>query len=138
MGAGPIGTAASGTLHEVPVFLGYTRRDLRHRLIIRERHQPFIAVRTAIAALIIHAEIDLKVPVELAELAFHVIARDQGVAVAEHLALGQISVASQEPPILSEHTFDQGLIFNDLFIRRIVAEDAQPAREATEHRIGKE
>lgn len=125
-------------LHELMMFLGYVRRDLRHCLFARNRHQSFIAVRTAIAALITHTEIDLKVPVELAELAFHVIARDQCVAAAEDSSLGQVSIAREQPPILPKRTRDQRLIFNDLFVGGVVAEDTQPAGQAAEHRINHE
>lgn len=138
MGAGPIEMTTPGTLREVPVFLGHVRRHAGYRLFARDRPQPFIAVRTTIAALITHVEVDLKVPVELAELTVEVITDDQRVAAAEHVALDEVSVARQEPPILPEYTLDQCIISNDLFVRRVVPKDAQPTREATEHRIGHE
>ncbi len=138
MCAGPIETAALKTLREVPVFLCHVRRHAGYCPFARDRHQSFIAVRTAIAALITHAEIDLKVPVELAELIVEVITDDQRMAAAEHFAFCQVSIASQEPPILPEHTLDQRLIRDDLLVGRIVAEDAQPTCEAAEHGIGKE
>jgi hypothetical protein len=73
---------------------------------------------------------------ELTELVIEVIARDQGMTAAEYSASCQISVAREEPPILPEHTLDQHLVRDDLFISRVVAEDAKPPCEATEHRIG--
>jgi hypothetical protein len=86
------------------LFLGDARRHLQRRLIMQARHERFVAVRTAIAALITHAGIDPKVTVELAELAFQVIVPDQSAAAAEHSALRQVGVASQEPPTFLERT----------------------------------
>ncbi len=73
---------------------------------------------------------------ELTELVGEIIARDQGMTAAEHSASCQVSVAREEPPILPEYTLDQHRVRDDLFISRVVTEDAEPPREATEHRIG--
>ncbi len=72
-------------------------------------------------------EIDLEVLMELPQLAFKVIARDQGVAIAEHFAFCQVSFVSEQPPFLPDHTLDQHLVRDDLLIGRVVPEAAQPS-----------
>jgi hypothetical protein len=73
---------------------------------------------------------------ELTELVVDVVARDQSMTATEHSASRQISVAREQPAILAKHTLDQHLVRDDLFVRRVIPEDAEPPREATEHRIG--
>lgn len=54
------------------------------------------------------------------------------------LAQYQTSIACEQPTILPERPLDQRLVRNDFVVGGVVAENAEPVREATEHRIGKE
>src|SRR5512135_3634721 len=75
---------------------------------------------------------------ELAQLTFDIIACDQRVTTAEELALHQTPIACEQPAVFAECALDQHGVCDHLFVRRVVAENAQPAREATEHGIGHE
>ena len=97
-----------------------------------------IAIRAAIPSLVIRLQFDMELPMKLTELAFKFVARDQGVTATEEFALGQVAVASKQPPILSGHALEQGIVPDDLFVGGVVAENAQPSREAAEHCIGHE
>src|SRR5574341_222966 len=73
---------------------------------------------------------------ELTQLIFEVIAFDESVTTTEDLALCQVPIAREQPPVLPDHALDQHIVRDHLFVSRVIAEDAQPAREATEHRVG--
>lgn len=75
---------------------------------------------------------------ELSELFVEVIADDQRVPATEELAKHQVTVAREQPPVLSDRARDQDIVCNDLFVSRVVTENAQPAGESAEHGIGYE
>ena len=97
-----------------------------------------IAAGTPELSLFVQLEANGKFVVELTELIVQVIAHDQSAATAKHFPLRQVSVACEQLAVLPEHTLDQHLIWDNLFISRVVAEDAKPSRQATEHGIGHE
>ncbi len=114
------------------------RRDERNGIIVCDGGEESIAVRAAIPSLVMRLQFDVELPMKLAELAFKFVACDQGVTAAEEFTLGQVSVASKQPPILSDHALEQGIVPDDLFVGGVVAENAQPPGEAAEHCIGHE
>lgn len=138
MGPRPKNAATVGALEKLTILLCDKGRDQRNSLIVSERREHNVAVRTSIPSLVVRLELDFEVLAELAQLAIEIIAHDQGVTTTEDLALCQAPVAREQPSILTERSFDQDIVRNDLFIGRVVAENAEPARKATEHRVGHE
>jgi hypothetical protein len=106
VGALPKDPAAPGALEKFSIPLGDEGRDKGNGIIVRERHQNGVAIRTSIVSMIAHAEIDLDLPVELAQLTFKIVADNQRVPAAEKLAKHQASVAREQPPILPERPLD--------------------------------
>jgi hypothetical protein len=138
VGPGPKDAATVRTLEKLSVLLRDEGRDQGSGLVVWNGHEYDIAVRTAIPLSVVHLESDLEILMELAQLSLEVIVRDQRMATTEHLTLSQVPVAREEPPVLAEHAVYQPLVGDILFIRRIVAEDAQPACETAEHGVGHE
>lgn len=138
MGPGPKDAATLRALEKLSILLCDKGRDQGGGFIVRDGHERDIAVRTAIPSLVVHIKIDLEILVELTQLFFEVIADDEGVTTTKDLALCQVPVACEQPQILAEHAFDQHIVCDHLFVSRVVAENAQPARKATEHRISHE
>ena len=102
----PKDPAAPGTLEKFSIPLCDKERDKGNGIIVRERHQNGVAIRTSIAAMIAHVEIDLDLPVELAQLTFEIVVDNQRVPAADKLAKHQASVAREQPPILPERPLD--------------------------------
>ncbi len=138
MGPGPEDAATARALEKLLILLRDKGRNQRACLIGRNGYQHDIAVRAAIASLGIHLKLEVEILMELAQLAFDVVALDQGVPPAEDPASGQVSVAREQPPVFAKRALDQLPVLDDLFIGRIVAENAEPAGKAAEHRIGHE
>lgn len=86
----------------------------------------------------VHVEIELEVAMDLVQLSFDLVAVDQGMAATEQLPQRQTPIARQQPSIFAERALDQRLIFNDLFVSRVITENAQPACQTAEHGIGNE
>lgn len=89
-------------------------------------------------SLVVYVKFDLETLMQLTQLNFEVIAFDESVTTTDDLALCQVPVAREQPPVFAERAFDQHLVCDHLFVGRVVAENAQPACEATEHGIGHE
>jgi hypothetical protein len=107
-------------------------------LFSANRMEQDIAVGTPELPLFAQIEAKGEFVTELTELIVEGIALDQGVTTAKHFPLRQVSVAREQPSILPEHTLYQNVVRNDLFISRVIAEDAEPARQAAKHGIGHE
>lgn len=85
-----------------------------------------------------HVEIDHVIPMELTQLPLDQVAHDQAMTATEELAQDQMPIPREQPPVFAKCTLNQDVVRDCLFIGGVVAENAQPAREATEHRIGYE
>jgi hypothetical protein len=138
MGSRPKDAATARALEELAILLRDIGRNQRSGVLVRDESESRIAVGAAVPSSVAHVEIDLKISIELTQLLFEVIAREQGVTPAEDLALSQVPVAREQPSILTERSLDQRIVGDDLVISRVVAKDTQPARKATEHRVGDE
>lgn len=120
------------------MLLGDKRKDEGNGFVVRDRCEHNVAIRAPIAPTVVHIEIDLEVLVKLTQLAFKVIACDQGASATEELAKHQTTVACEQPPVLFDRAHDQGIVRDDLFVGDVVAKNAQPAGEPSEHGIGYE
>lgn len=113
-------------------------RDKRSGNFRRDEYKDNIAIRTAIVSLMGHVEIDLEVSMELTQLSVNFIACDQGMPIAKELTQCQTPISCKQPAMFAHHTLDQCFVRDHLFVGSVVAENAEPACEATEHRIGHE
>lgn len=138
MGSWPKDPAASRALKKRLIVLRDKGRDKRSGNFRRDEYKDNIAIRTAIVPLMGHVEIDLEVPIELTQLPLDQVAHDQGMAATEKLAQCQTSIARKQPALVAYRSFDQCFVRDHLFVGGVVAENAEPAGKATEHRIGYE
>jgi hypothetical protein len=102
----PKDPAAPGTSEKFSIPLCDEEWDKRNGISVRERHQNGVAICTSIAAMIAHVEIDLDLPVKLAQLTFEIVVDNQRVPASEKLAKHQASVAREQPPLLPERPLD--------------------------------
>ncbi len=134
----PKDSATLRTLEKLLILPCNKGRDQESSLVAWNGNERDVAIRTTIVPPTVHIEIELEIPMELVQLSFDYIARDQGMPTAEEFAQHQASIAREQPTMFAHYILDQRLVGDCLFIRCVVTENAQPAYEATEHRIGDE
>lgn len=125
-------------MHEVIVALRDQRGNERHRLVGREGICRDVAGPTAEWSLFVRIEVETELASELVQLAVEVVACDQGVAPAKDFAQQEISIPGQEPAILAKRLFDQEIVRDGRFVRRVIPQNAKPPREPAQHSIGHE
>lgn len=138
MGSWPKDLAASRTLKKRLEVLRDKGKDKMNCNFRRDGYEDDVTICTTIVPLMGHVEIDLEVPMELAQLSFDQVAHDQGMPTTKELAQCQTSISCKQPAMFAHHTLDQCFVRDHLFVGGVVAENAEPACEATEHRIGHE
>jgi hypothetical protein len=135
VGSGPKDAATVRALEERSMLLCHKGGDEGNGIIVRDGDEHDIAVCTAIPSVVVHVKIKLEIPMKLTQLLFEIVADDERVTTAKNLAFNQVPVAREQPPVFPERAVDQRLVRDIPLVCRIVSEYAQPAREATEHRI---
>lgn len=134
----PKDLAALRTLEKLSVLLCDEGRDKGKCNFGRDGYEDDVAIRAAIVPLSVHVEIDPEISMELMQLSFDDIACDQGAPATEKLAQCQTPISREQPTLLAYRSLDQCFVRDYLFIRCVVAENAQPACQTTKHGIGYE
>jgi hypothetical protein len=75
---------------------------------------------------------------KLPELVLQMVADNERVVTSKDLALYEVAIPGEEPPLFCHNTRDQRSIGNDLFVGGIVSEHPEPAGQSAEHGIGEE
>jgi hypothetical protein len=103
-----------------------------------DHYQDAVACRTAACGFITEVKIKMQLRLELPELVLQVVADNERVATSKDIALHEVAIPGEEPPLFCQNTRHQRFIGNHLFIGCIVSEHPEPAGQSAEHGIGKE
>ena len=118
------------------VVCGDKRWDKGNSFTLRNRPQLGIALRASARRVRGHTDSDLQVAFELAQLRAEIVACDQRRTVADGFAFDQVPVPGQQPAILAQRAFEQPFVGCGLLIDGVVAQQAQPPRQPSEHNVG--
>lgn len=138
MGPLPKNPVAPRALEKLSILLCNEWGDEGNCFVVRDRCKDDVAVCTAIGPQGGEGEVQVKVQLELMQLAADDITEEERVTSAEELAQHETAIAGEEPSTFLQRALHQRLVGDDLLIGGVIAENAQPACQAAEHRIGKE
>ena len=80
----------------------------------------------------------MQLRLELPELFLQMVAGDERVTISKDLALHEVTISGQEPPMFCQNMRGQRFIGNGLFVGCVVSEHPEPASQPAEHDIGEE
>ena len=66
------------------------------------------------------------------------VADNERVVTSKDLALYEVTIPGEEPPLFCQATRDQRFIGNDLVVGSVISEHPESAGQPAEHRIGEE
>src|SRR5574340_442015 len=138
MGPLPKSPVAPRALEKLSILLCNEWGDEGNCFVVRDRCKDDVAVCTAIGPQGGEGEVQVKVQLELMQLAADDITEEERVTSAEELAQHETAIAGEEPSTFLQRALHQRLVGDDLLIGGVIAENAQPACQAAEHRIGNE
>ena len=112
--------------------------DCERGLLMWDQFQNAVAFRTPAGGSVSEIKLKVQLRPELPELVLQMVADNERLAILKDLALHEVAIPCEEPPMFCQHTRDERFIRNDLFVGCVVSEYPEPAGQPAEHGIGEE
>ena len=138
VGAWPIDASAVRALHEPGMQACDIGWDTERCFLLWDHYKDIVACCTTACSSLTEIKFKVQLRPELPELVLQMVADNERVATSKDLALYEVTIPGEEPPLFCQNTRDQRFIGNDLFIGCVVSEYPEPAGQPAEHGIGEE
>ena len=138
VGARPIDASAVRALHEPGMQACDIGWDGERGFLMWDHHYDIVACCTTACSAITEVKLKVQLRPELPELVLQMVADNERVVTSKDLALYEVTIPGEEPPLFCQDTRDQRFIGNDLVVGSVISEHPEPAGEPAEHRISEE
>ena len=137
MGARPVDASAVWTLHELGMQTCDIGWDCERGILMWDHNEDIVACCTTADGSVSEVKLEVQFRPELPKLVLEMVADDERLAISKDLALHEVAIPGEEPPMFCQDTRDERLIGNDLFVGGVVSEYPEPAGRSAEHGVRK-